>query len=91
MFEQSMKFERMKRIMRKLGFIEAIAQPPEVEQPQMLFHHGPTDTLFIFPIETTELDGARVESIRRIMVGRGVVSEDVLEKLLAVKPRASVG
>ena len=92
MFERSLSFPEVKRILQQLGFRYGTASPEEAKSPvpQIVFVHDRTDTLFVFPATTVVVDPARVESIRRILVARGVVAEDVINGMFESSPRITV-
>jgi hypothetical protein len=92
MFEKPLSFPEIRRILQKLGFRHGTASPEEAKSPvpQVVFIHDRTDTLFVFPSTATVIDPARVESIRRILVARGVVAEAVINGMLESSPRITV-
>jgi hypothetical protein len=92
MFEKALQFEQVQRILRKLGFRQGTASRHEANSPvdQIVFIHDRTDTLFVFPSTTVTVDPARVESIRRILVGRGVAAEELINDMLENSERTTV-
>ena len=92
MFEKSLSFLEVKDLLQKLGFRHGIASAEDAKTPvaQIVFIHDKTDTLFVFPANTVVVDPARLESVRRILVGRGVVEEEVINEMLEKSPRRTV-
>jgi hypothetical protein len=92
MFEKSLKFDQVQRVLRKLGFRHGTASRQDAHSPvdQIVFIHDRTDTLFVFPSTTVAVDPARVESIRRILVGRGVAAEELINEMLENGERTTV-
>lgn len=92
MFDKSLQFTEIKRIFEELGFRHGTVSPEEAKTPlaQIIFIHDRTDTLFAFPANTVIVNPARVESIRRILVGQGVVAEDVINDMLTKGPHKTV-
>jgi hypothetical protein len=92
MFDKSLKFDQVQRILRKLGFRQGTASHEDANSPvdQIVFIQDRTDTLFVFPSTTVAVDPARVESIRRILVGRGVAAEALINEMLENGERTTV-
>jgi hypothetical protein len=92
MFEKSLSFLEVKNILQKLGFRHGTASAKDAKTPvdQIVFIHDKTDTLFVFPANTVDVGPARLESVRRILVGRGVVDEDVINQMLDSRSRKTV-
>ena len=86
MTKKSLSFAALKRILERMGFdARATTEGPVV------FRHAKTDTVLVFPKRTTTVRPHRIESIRRILTGRGVVTEEAFdERISSGRAKASV-
>jgi hypothetical protein len=79
MKNNAVSFSVLQRVLEELGFVRK-----KVGCPQVVFKHGPSDTVFLFPAykERDPVAAADLIGVRKILDERGVIEAQALEEML---------
>jgi hypothetical protein len=78
------KYTAVRAALESLGFRRATVDGGHV------FTHPATETVLLFPAKTATVTPQRIASLRRILVGRDVVTERQFDEAFGALPRETV-